>query len=229
MSNLQVSQQPPFSLSMLRRKLLPPIIYAAVIPYIIYRVGTERYHLPPVDALLLAALSPVCGSLIEFARKRQLSILGLFALVGIVAKVVSALLFHDPRLILISDSLMSGVWGLLLLGSVLIGKSVVVLFIANLSGRKSPEERAQLEQRLQDPAFRRHVLILTTVWGVVLLLHQAISIPFTYTLPLSLVVLLRPVVGYGMIAVLIAVTAFYGYIVRSKKMSDRRKRENSPN
>lgn len=60
------------------------------------------------------------SSLIKFVRKRQLSVLGLFALVGIAAKVVSALLFHDPHLVLISDSLLTSVYGLLLLGSVLI-------------------------------------------------------------------------------------------------------------
>jgi len=59
-----------------------------------------------------------------------MSVLGLLALVGIAAKVVSALLFNNARVVLISDSLLTGVYGLLLLGSVLIGKPVTVYHAA---------------------------------------------------------------------------------------------------
>src|SRR5437899_5398168 len=122
MSKMQTANQPALPRRAIRTRLLLTLIYAALVPYLIYRVGTERYHLSAVNALLLAALSPAVGSLIEFVRKRQLSVLGLFALVGIAAKVVSALLFHDPHLVLISDSLLTGVYGLVLRGAVLIAK-----------------------------------------------------------------------------------------------------------
>src|SRR2546423_1570645 len=133
MSDMQISRQPALSRRAILRRLLP-----ALIPYFVYRVGTEHYHLTAVSALLLAALSPAVGSLIEFARKRQLSVLGVFSLVGIVAKVASALLFHAPRLVLVSDSLLTGVYGLLLLGSVLVGKPVTVVLLTNMYA-KSPE------------------------------------------------------------------------------------------
>lgn len=42
------------------------------------------------------------------------------------------MLFHDPHLVLISDSLLTGVYGLLLLGSVLIGKPVTVVLVVNM-------------------------------------------------------------------------------------------------
>lgn len=156
MSDMQISRQPALSRRAILRKLLPALIYAALIPYFVYRVGTEHYHLTAVSALLLAALSPAVGSLIEFARKRQLSVLVVFSLVGIAAKVASALLFHDPRLVLVSDSLLTGVYGLLML---------------------------------------------------------AISVLLTYTLPVATVVLIRPVIGYGVIAALVAGTAAYGSVI----------------
>ncbi len=154
MSNLQISNQPAFSPRTILMRLLPTLIYAALVPYLIYRVGSEHYHLSAVNALLLAAISPAVGSLIKFVRERQLSVLGLFALAGIAAKVVSALLFHDAPLVLIGDSLLSGVYGLLLLGSVLIGKPVVVVLATSMYA-KSPEQRTQMKQSLQafrDPA-----------------------------------------------------------------------------
>jgi len=216
MSKMQTANQPALSRRAIRTRLLLTLIYAALVPYLIYRVGTERYHLSAVNALLLAALSPAVGSLIEFVRKRQLSVLGLFALVGIAAKVVSALLFHDPHLVLISDSLLTGVYGLLLLGSVLIGKPLTVVLVANMYAT-SPEQRAQMKQRLQASGTHRHVMILTAMWGVGLLLLLAISVLLTYTLPIATVVLVRPAIDYGMIAALIAGTVAYGYVLRVRK------------
>jgi intracellular septation protein A len=227
MSNLQISNQQAFSPRMILRRLLPTLIYAALVPYLIYRVGSEHYHLSAVNALLLAAISPVVGSLIEFVRKRQLSVLGLFALLGIAAKVVSALLFHDARLVLISDSLLTGVYGLLLLGSVLIGKPIVVLLVTSMYA-KSPEQRAQMKQSLQASGVHRHLLVLTTMWGMGLLLMLAVSVLLTYTLPVASVVLIRPVIDYGIIAALIAGTMAYGYVVRVRKPGRILDSDNSP-
>lgn len=217
MSKMQTANQPAFSRSAIRTKILFTLIYAALIPYLIYRVGSEHYHLSAVNALLLAALSPAVGSLIEFVRKRQPSVVGLFALVGIVAKVVSALLFHDPRLVLISDSLLTGVYGLLLLGSVLIGKPVIVLLAINMYAT-SPEQRAQIKQRLQASGTRHILLVLTTIWGIGLLLMLVVSVLLTYTLPIATVVLIRPLIDFGIIAVLVVCTiAYRWYVLRKSK------------
>lgn len=216
MSKMQTAHQPALSRRAIRTRILFTLIYAALVPYLIYRVGTERYHLSAVNALLLAAISPTLGSLIEFVRKRQLSVLGLFAFVGIAAKIVSALLFHDARLVLISDSLLSGVFGLLLLGSVLLGKPLTVVLATNMYAT-SPEQRTQIKQRLQASGVQRYVLILTAMWGVGLLLLVAISVLLTYTLPIATVVLVRPAIDYGMIAALIAGTVAYGYVLRVRK------------
>jgi predicted membrane channel-forming protein YqfA (hemolysin III family) len=216
MSKMQTANQPALSRRAIRTRLLLTLIYAALVPYLIYRVGTERYHLSAVNALLLAALSPAIGTLIEFVRKRQMSVLGLLALVGIAAKVVSALLFNNARVVLISDSLLTGVYGLLLLGSVLIGKPVTVTLVTNMYAT-SPEQREQMKQRLQASETHRHVMILTAMWGVGLLLLLAISVLLTYTLPIATVVLVRPAIDYGMIAALIAGTVAYGYVLRVRK------------
>jgi intracellular septation protein A len=215
MFNLQTENKPGFSRRAIRIRILFTLIYAVVVPFLIYRVATSRFHLSVVNALLLAALAPALGSLIEFVRKRQLSVLGLFAFAGIGAKVASALLFHDPHLVLISDSLLSGVIGLLLLGSVLIGKPVTVMLVTNMYAA-SPEQRAQMKQRLQASGAHRHVLLLTAMWGVGMLLLPVISVLLTYTLPIAPVVLIRPVIDYGMIAALAACTIAYGFVVRKR-------------
>jgi len=58
MSNMQTANQPALSRRAIRTRLFLTLIYAALVPYLIYRVGTECYHLSAVNALLLVALSP---------------------------------------------------------------------------------------------------------------------------------------------------------------------------
>jgi hypothetical protein len=227
MSKMQTANQPALSRRTIRTRILLTLIYAALVPYLIYRVTTSRYHLSAVNALLLAALSPAAGTRIEFVRKRQLSVLGVFALGGIAAKVVSALLFHDARLVLISDSLLTGVYGLILLGSVLIGKPVTVVLATNMYAT-SPEQRAQMQQRLQASGVHRHVLILTAMWGIGLLLLLAISVLLTYTLPIATVVLVRPVIDYGVIAALVAGTVAYSSValrLRQRRQNARERQQ----
>jgi hypothetical protein len=212
---MQTTNQQTFSRRMILMRILPTLIYAAVIPYLLYRVGTQDFHLSSVDALLLAAVSPVVGLLVELVRKRQLNAFCFLVLAGLVAKVVSALLFNNARLVLISDSLVTGAIGLLLLGSVLVGKPLVALLATSMYA-KSPEEGAKMKQRLQASGVQRHLLVLTAIWGVGLLLLLAISVLLTFTLPVALVVLIRPLIDYGVIGALVVSTIAYGYAARNK-------------
>ncbi|GHP00435.1 hypothetical protein KSF_104820 [Reticulibacter mediterranei] len=217
MSNLPVSNQQAFSPRMIGMKLLPTLIYAAIVPYLIYLVATGSIHLSEVNALLLAAITPVFGVLIELMRKRRLSLIGSFTLVGIAVKLLSALLFNDARLVLISHSLMIGVFGLLMLGSVLIGKPVLLVLIKSGFGDMSQEQRAQLERSFQSSGAHRRFLLLTTIWGMALLLMLVVCVILTYTLPIAQVILLRPVIDYGIIAALIAGSLAFRHVLIARK------------
>ncbi|EFH85838.1 VC0807 family protein [Ktedonobacter racemifer] len=170
-----------------------------------------------VNALLLAAISPASGSLIELVRKRRLSLIGSFALVGIAVKLLSALLFNDARLVLISHSLMVGVFGLLMLGSVLIGKPVLLVLIKSGLGERSQVQKAQLERSFQSSGAHRRFMLLTTAWGMALLLMLIICVILTYTLPIAQVILLKPVIDYGIIAALIAGSLTFRSILVARK------------
>ena len=215
MSNQQISKQQAFSPRMIWMKLLPALVYAALIPYLIYLVATGSIHLSEENALLLAAISPALGVLIELVSKRRLSLIGSFALIGIAVKFLSALLFHDARLVLISDSLMIGVFGLLMLGSVLVDKPVLEMLIkSGLSQQISEQRAAGAHRRFQ---------LLTAIWGSAMLLMLAISVLLTYTLPIAQVILLRPVIDYGIIAaLLVGSLAFRSVLIARKRLPNAR-------
>lgn len=217
MSNLQISDQQTPAPRMLWMRLLPALIYSAILPYLIYLLATASFHLSAVNALLLAAISPVCGTLIESVLKRRLSLIGSFALIGIAAKLLSALLFNDAHLVLISDSLMFGVFGLLMLGSVLIGKPVLLVLIKSGFGETPQGQRVRIEQHLESGKVHSRFMLLTTIWGIALLLMLVVSVILTYTLPVAQVLLLREVIDYGIVAALIAGSLAFRSILIARK------------
>lgn len=104
-----------------------------------------------------------------------------------------------------------------MLGSVLIGKPILVMLIKSGYKDKSSEQRALIEQSLQSPALHSRFLLLTTIWGIGLFLTLVISVFLSYALPIAQVILIRPLIDYGIIVVLLAISIAYGRILRAKK------------
>jgi intracellular septation protein A len=197
-----------FSLGRQVVRLVPSFIYSAVIPVGIYLLATDLLHLGHIPALLLAAVSPVAGTVIDFLRtERQVSVLGVFGFAGLVVAGVSALLLHSPRLILVSGSMMNGMMGLLMLGSVVIGQPLIVALA--LHGVTSAEARLRMKERLMAQSLHRHLQVLTVMWGLGLLLLLAASVVLTFTLPLTTVIVIGPFMGHLAIVGLLACTAGY--------------------
>jgi hypothetical protein len=218
MSALDGSGAPAFSLGSMLVRLLPSLVYSAIIPIAIYLLAIHLLHLGTIPALLVASLSPLVGTIIDLVRQRRVSVLGVFGFAGIVAKVLSALLFHNPRLVLIGDSMLGGVLGLLLLGSVLIGQPLIVALAVSMPAT-SPEERRKMKERLMAQALHRHLQILTAIWGIGLLLELAASVVFTFTLPLTAAVVVRTIMSRLVIVGLLALTAGYRwYVMRGRAL-----------
>src|SRR5579875_2035125 len=88
---------------------LPDIIYSVIGPLLIYRLVSP--YLPDTYALLLAGVLPLIRIGIGLLRHRGLNLPGIFSLLTIALKIFIALVFRDSRLILVSDSLITGVIG----------------------------------------------------------------------------------------------------------------------
>ena len=191
--------------------LLPTILSVAVLPYIIYRLASP--YMPTISALLLAAIPPALVTAIGLIRQRRLNLLGALSLVGIAVKLISALLFKDIRLILISDSLMTGVYGIIMLLSLCFGKPILLTLMLSMRTNISPEQRAELERRDASGSF---FTLLTIVWGTALLLALLVSIALTYILTIQQFLLINPLFQYSLFGGLILWSQVYSAL-RSRK------------
>lgn len=198
--------------------LLPVVIYAAVLPYIIFRLASP--HMPTASALLLAAIPPALGAAFDLIRTRRLNLLSTLVLVGIIIRIISALVFKDIRLIQISDSLMIGVWGVIALASVVVSQPLLLVLARNLLADMPPAEREQMEKRWRE-AGSSYFTFITALWGTGLTIVLIVSIWLTYTLTVPQFVLASSIVQYGTFGMLILISQVYGIIRRARRHRQR--------
>src|ERR1700733_12128843 len=137
------------------------------LPYVIY-VRAEA-DMGQVRALLAASLPPILWSGIEFARKRRIDAVSILVLAGIVLSLLAFLGGGSVRFLQLRENLVTGLIGLVFLGSAAIGRPLIYQLARAGKLRESPAEAARFESLRVNPRFRRSMTIMTLVWGFGLL------------------------------------------------------------
>ncbi|HET9146944.1 MAG TPA: VC0807 family protein, partial [Acetobacteraceae bacterium] len=114
-----------------------------------------------------------------------------------------------PKLLLLRESLITGLIGLVFVGSALIGRPLIyVLARASLS-RRSIEDRDEFDEQSEKPEFRRVMTVMTIVWGLGLVAETGIRTVLVFSLPVGRFLIFGPVVGYATIGLLMLWTFLY--------------------
>lgn len=195
MSSITASTTPT---GLLRRVLHPTLLLNAVAPYVAYQVLTA-HGASEVAALSIASVFPLAALIREAVRARRLEFIGLLSVASIAVGLLSGLVSHDPHVLLVKDSLVTGVLGLGFLGSLLAPRPLVFIFAKQFSA-------AELEQRwVHSAQFRARLRQMTVVWGVALLVEATLRVVLAFLVspatllaisPLLAAVVIGPVAGW---------------------------------
>jgi hypothetical protein len=142
-------------------------------------------------ALVLSAVVPVVVVVARFVRHRRIDFGALFVLMLLVLGLLLSVLTGDPRTLLVRDAwlgMAGGVAGLWLIGSVAYGRpGLFVIFRSFVLTKAGPQGLATWEARWDhDDDFRHGMRVITTVWGVALLLSAVGQIVVAYSAPIDL-------------------------------------------
>jgi hypothetical protein len=184
------------------------ILLSVVAPILIYGWLTDR-GFSEVSALIISGVGPVVDLAITMAISRRIDEFSVFVLVFLVIGVVTSLLFDDPRLLLLKESAVTGLFGLVLLGSLLAPKPLMFYFGRRFATGGTPERIAWWNGLWQYAGFRRTQRVLTLVWGVVLLSEAVLRGVLAYALPVSTMVVVNSVLPPVVIALLVLFTITY--------------------
>ncbi|MGW9041816.1 VC0807 family protein [Streptomyces lydicus] len=187
-----------------------------VAPIITY--NTLRDHgWSEIAALLAGGVWPVLDSVVHLVWRRRLDEFALVTLVFLViTAVVSLVGAHSARALLIKDSAVTGLFGLLCLATLLAPRPLMFYFGRKFATDGTAASTAWWNGLWQFEGFRTSLTTMTTVWGVAYCLEAAARVGLAYTLSTGTMVILSPFLIYGVLGALVVWTTMYGKRARRR-------------
>lgn len=185
------------------------IVLTVVAPIVIYDVLTDA-GFGPVLALIAGSVGPLLDIAITWARRRRLDEFAVVVLAFLVLGIVVSLIFDDPRLLLLKEAAITGVIGVLALGSLVVAPRPLMFYFGRRFATGGDPARIEWWNGLwRFAGFRRTQVVITAVWGVVFLLEAVVRGILTYAWSLDTMVVVNNVAPSVVVAVLVVWTALY--------------------
>ncbi|GAA4536245.1 VC0807 family protein [Amycolatopsis samaneae] len=189
----------------LRKHLILQVLLDLVLPlggfYALRAAGVNQWLALAASALLTL---PMIGY--TLVKQRRVDAFAVFTLSMVALGTLTSTLTGDPRLLLVRDSWIFGALGLWVLGTLLtrqpfmrsMARTIVTVKIG-AEGHRQWDARWDTE-----PAFRKHLRLVTLVWGLGFTLDAVVRVILAYTLPIDSVPLVSTVQWLVVLAGLIA-------------------------
>lgn len=196
------------------RELLPKAIVAGVLPFAGYTVLRPHVH---SDATALAAVMvfPLGDIVVERLRRGRFEPIGLIALTGIALGLIGAVAFHGSALLLkLRESVITGAFGVVCIGSLATRRPAMFYMGRVFATGGDPKAVEEFNAIWLRPGAARRFKMVTAVWGLGLIGEAVLRTVFAYVLPTGTFLAVTPVLGWGVIALLIA------YSVRQRRAGE---------
>ena len=122
-------------------------------------------------------------------------------LVGVAVSAILALVTHDPKLFFVRAVIGDAVWGLAMLGSLVIGRPLIAVFASWVV--KIPDEYKDTS------AYKRSFGLLTLVWGLVNIARAAGRGYYVAAGTLDQVIVMQFLTGWPVFAALVGFSVWY--------------------
>jgi hypothetical protein len=183
------------------------ILVNLVSPYLIYRFA--RHDLGDVRALMASSAPPIAWSLIEFARKRRIDAMSALVLGGIGLSLLAFVGGGSVRFLQLRENLVTGLIGLIFVGSAAIGRPLIYELARATLVRRSASEAESFTAMQGNIHFRRMMTVMTLVWGAGMTLSAAVACLLVFAMSISEYLIVGPVVGYATVGVLVLWSVWY--------------------
>ncbi|QBD74939.1 hypothetical protein EPA93_02610 [Ktedonosporobacter rubrisoli] len=205
----QPIQSPSFRTLM--TSLLPSILLNGVLVLVVYQLAKHFTSASDVNALLLSALPALIGTIISLIRQHRVDVLGAFSLVTIAVSLGLSFMTGDARLLLIRESFLTMLFGIICLISLLFQKPVWYYIIGYFITGNNREQMAAYDGAWREfSAFRIYIRNVTILWGVIYVVEFLIRLVLIYTLSIPLVLLISPFLLTGLTVLASGITFLYG-------------------
>jgi hypothetical protein len=179
-----------------------------LLPLLTYSMLTDR-GVSELGALTATAIWPALEVGVLFAIRRRADEFGVLTLIIIALGVVSSLLLKDARMALVKESVVTGLFGLLLFASLLAPRPLMFYFGRRFATDGSAERVAWWNGLWQYEGFRRTQRVLTIVWGTAFVAEAAVRVTLAGVLSTGAMLAVGSIMPYVVTGGLIAWTIVY--------------------
>ncbi|WP_077801046.1 VC0807 family protein [Streptomyces sp. JHA26] len=178
-----------------KRRTFVTLLLDVGVPVGSYYLLKGAFGMSSVAALGWSSVVPVLRTGWGLSRHREVNGLPLLILLVNLVGLLLSFGTGDARLLLLKDSVVSSVVGIVLLASVVVGRPMMSANLKPFLVKGDARREAAWERlRRQSPAFRRAELRFTGVWGTVFVVECAVRAVGAYTVPVDTMVWLGTVV-----------------------------------
>jgi hypothetical protein len=164
------------------------------VPLLLFFTCENYLHTSELVALSIASISPICDSIFELIRYRQLDFIAAVVLIGTFASIIGVILGGSAKLLLIRESFFTGALGVACFVSFLFPRPLMFYVGKQMSAGKDPARRAAFDDQWKKPYARFAHRLITLVWGIVFVGEFILRVIIVYTLPTAIAITVTPVI-----------------------------------
>ena len=172
----------------------PTLLLNIGAPIAAYEVLTNR-GASELTGLLVAAIFPVLAVALSAVRARRLDPVGALSLAAIALGLAGTLFLHDPRVLLVKDSVITGGLGLAFLGSLLTARPLLFVIGREMTTSGDAAKLQRYDELWASANYRRHSRQATVIWGVALVGEATARVVVSFLVPPGVLVAISPLLA----------------------------------
>ena len=178
-----------------------------VVPWALFHFSEPHYG--ETNAIYIAAVVPALWSLIQLAWKRKIDAVTGLALAGIALSLIAVALGGSPKTLLLRDSLITGIIGVVLIVSAMVRRPLFLALVKAAAGSMNERAREMLDAFAEQPAFSKAMGVATVFFGLLAIVETIVMVVLLQRLTSDQFLLVRPIVRYTTAGILMLFAIVY--------------------
>jgi hypothetical protein len=179
-------------------------------PSLLYRLVAPHFDAHSLVPLAVSGLPPIAWLAYTVIKLHALDFLGLFAAENVIVSMAALILSHSEKQALVGRSLQNVVLAAIFLGSLAIGKPLVLYMARQLATGNDPSQRGGFDAAAMQPRTIKAYRVLTWGWTLGLLIKAAGSFYLASYATTSDYLVCSPLWDLVSDTLLVSWTMFYG-------------------
>lgn len=200
------------------KSILKSIFINGFLTYITYVILSSYFS--NLTSLIIAVLIPILENIFLFVKNKNVDIFGIFMFISILFSIIGLLFGGDEKIILLRESIVTGIMGVIMLFSLMFSKPIIYYFAIKFTTSDDDKSKSEFNEKWETSIiFRNTMKRLTLMWGLILVIECGVKIYLVYILKTKTILLISPFIFYGSIIMAIIFTKNYVKYVNTANKS----------